>query len=526
MSATHPDIVLRHLRHITTAEAVRSASDRQLLQRFAEARDEAAFAALVRRHGPLVFSVCRRVLHNAHDAEDVFQATFFVLARKAANLDGQRPLGGWLHQVAYHMAINARKQAAARQKREYQSARCVESDPLAEVSGRDLLAVFDEELQALPSSERLALVLCYLQSKTRDEAAREVGCSTSTLKRRLERGKERLRLRLSRRGVVLSAAALAALFTEQAGAAVPAVLVHAAVQMSLDTATGALTPAAALAEGALKATFATKLKVAAAVLLALGTLFMAGAWARQGRAQPPTPEPDRGVQLADARKPSREEAKEAPKPEGKTMTVSGRVLDPQGKPLLGAQVAVCGQQGLYLGGRGWWAVSRNEVIGRAKTDADGKYRLTVPRLDEQMTYRTVRVVASADGFGLSWKGVKADAETAEVDVRLTPVQRVTGHIVGIQGEDAAGVTIHVVKITRPLEKGAPWQDGTLPSPADLGLTFKTDAKGNFDCGRFGPGVKLECEIREPGYERMEDWFIDTADKKQCQDIRLVLPTGR
>src|SRR5436305_2826613 len=103
MTTTHPDIVLRHLRDFATAEAARTAPDRQLLQRFAQGRDEAAFAALVRRHGPLVLSVCRRVLHNAHDAEDAFQATFLVLAQKAAGLDRQRPLGGWLHQVAYNM---------------------------------------------------------------------------------------------------------------------------------------------------------------------------------------------------------------------------------------------------------------------------------------------------------------------------------------------------------------------------------------------------------------------------------------
>ena len=179
-----------------------------------------------------------------------------------------------------------------------------------------------------------------------------------------------------------------------------------------------------------------------------------------------------------------------------------------------------------MGGAGFWVVSRNEVIGRAKTDADGKYRLTVPRSDELMTYRTIRVVAAADGYGLSWKGIPSDAEQAAVDMRLTSVQHVTGHIVGLQGEDLAGVTIHVVKITRKLEKGAPWQEGALPAPDDLGLTIKTDAKGKFDGGRFGPGVKLECEIRDPGYERKEDWFIDTGDKKQCENISLAPAPGR
>ena len=525
MTATHPDIVLRHLRDFASAEAVRCAPDRQLLHRFTQGRDEAAFTALVRRHGPLVLSVCRRVLHNSHDAEDAFQATFLVLAKKAADLDGQRPLGGWLYQVAYHMAINARKQAAARRKREARSDQRMMPDPIAEVSGRELVAVFDEEMQTLPASERLALVLCYFQSKTHDEAAGEIGCSLSTLKRRLESGKERLRQRSARRGVALTVAALGAALAEQGLAAVPAALIHAAVRTSLHTAGAVLTPAASLAAGALKATFLTKPKIAAAVLLLLGTLLAAGAWARQGKAQPPAPELT-GAPPAATPQQAPAAPKEPKKPDGPTITVSGRVLDPQGKPLAGAQVAVCGDRGLYLGGSGWWVVSRNEVIGRTKTDADGKYRLTVKRLEEQMTFRAVRVVASADGYGLSWKNVKADADADEADVRLTAVQHVTGHIVGLQGEDVAGATIHVVYISRIAEKGSPWQDWNISLPADLGLTFKTDAKGNFDCSRFGSGLKLVCEIRELGYERKEEWIIETDDPKKCQKLSVVLPTGR
>src|SRR5262249_18329326 len=123
MTTTHPGIVLRHVRELLTAQGTRSAPDQQLLARFASNREEAAFAALVRRHGPLVLGVCRRVLGQEQDAEDAFQATFLVLARKAASLGRQAPLGGWLHRVAYHLALRARKRAAARQKREARAAR-------------------------------------------------------------------------------------------------------------------------------------------------------------------------------------------------------------------------------------------------------------------------------------------------------------------------------------------------------------------------------------------------------------------
>src|SRR6516225_1893172 len=115
MATTHPGMVLRHLRDLMTAKDARMAPDEQLLERFASGREEEAFAALLRRHGPLVLGVCRRVLHQEQDAEDVFQATFLVLARKAASIDRRASLGSWLYRVAFHMALKARKQAAARQ---------------------------------------------------------------------------------------------------------------------------------------------------------------------------------------------------------------------------------------------------------------------------------------------------------------------------------------------------------------------------------------------------------------------------
>src|SRR5262249_59805200 len=164
----------------------------------------------------------------------VVRATFWVRARTAGPITRRASLGGWLYRVAYHMALKARKQGAARQKREARPARREAADPLAEVTGRELLAVFDEELQHLPECERVALVLCFLEGKTRDEAAREAGCSESTLKRRLERGKERMRKRLGRRGVALPAALLAVGLAQSArAAAVPGPLAAVAVKAGL-----------------------------------------------------------------------------------------------------------------------------------------------------------------------------------------------------------------------------------------------------------------------------------------------------
>jgi hypothetical protein len=143
-----------------------------------------------------------------------------------------------------------------------------------------------------------------------------------------------------------------------------------------------------------------------------------------------------------------------------------------------------------------------------------------------MTYRTVRVVASADGHGLAWKALAPDADRAEAELRPGPVQRVSGHLVGLQGEDAAGVTIHVDRLTRPPQKGEREEDAAFRPPEGLPLAATTDARGNFAFGGFGPGLKLELEILDPRYERKTDWVIDTGDRKQCENVRLLLGPGR
>jgi RNA polymerase sigma factor (sigma-70 family) len=233
MTTTQAGIVLRHIRELAAAGATSELADRQLLERFTTYREEQAFEGLVRRHGPMVLGVCRRILGNRHDAEDAFQATFLVLAHKASTIARRDSLGGWLYKVAYHIALKTKASMAARQRREQQvgepraSVTGVCADPLTEVTGRELLASVDEELQRLPDRYRTPLVLCYLQGKTRDEAARQLGTTLATLKRRLEEGRDRLRLRLERRGVSLTAALAA---VSLSSAAVPQALAATTAQ--------------------------------------------------------------------------------------------------------------------------------------------------------------------------------------------------------------------------------------------------------------------------------------------------------
>jgi RNA polymerase sigma factor (sigma-70 family) len=248
--------VVQRIREVT--EAV---PDADLLQRFARHRDEAAFATLVRRHGEMVLGVCRRVLKNGSDAEDCFQATFLVLARKAGSLRRPESLANWLYGVAYRVARKARVAAARRRAKEANAPPRPEPTEDAEV-----LAVLDEELSRLPDAYRAAVILCDLQGKTRREVAQELRCAEGTVASRLARGRALLAERLTRRGVTLSAGLC--LTTP-----VSASLVASTVSLAVGRTTSG--PVVALTEGIMRAMLLNKLKVVA-VLLAAAVLSSAG----------------------------------------------------------------------------------------------------------------------------------------------------------------------------------------------------------------------------------------------------------
>jgi RNA polymerase sigma factor (sigma-70 family) len=251
-------------------------SDAELLDRFIRLRDEAAFELLVRRHERMVLGVCRRVLGHEHDAEDAFQATFLVLARKAGAIARRPSVASWLYKVAYRTALHARAGAAraARPAVDLEAVAAPE-DAGGAAARRELCLALDEEVNRLPETYRTAIVLCYLEGKTYAEAARQLGCPRGTVSIRLTRARERLRGRLVRRGLALPTGLLAAWFCQQASAAGPPDLVGATVKAALGGAAGR---AAVLTEGVLRAMFMTRLKIATALLLGVG-LLVAGAFA-------------------------------------------------------------------------------------------------------------------------------------------------------------------------------------------------------------------------------------------------------
>jgi len=265
--------VQRLLRRVR-AEAPGARSDGHFLSCFLEGGDQAAFTALVQRHGPMVLSVCRRVLSNLPDAEDAFQATFLVLAKKAASIRKQGSLASWLYGVAYRIARKVQVSDSRRRIRESQAPQKSDESSLPESAWRELRAILDEELDRLPEKYRSPLVFCYLEGKTNEEAAQVLGWTKGTVSGRLACARDLLRKRLTRRGLALSAGMLVGLFgAGTAPAAVPGALQAATVQAAAAFAAGkaALSAsAAALAEGVIQAMFVTKCKIMLSLALVVG----------------------------------------------------------------------------------------------------------------------------------------------------------------------------------------------------------------------------------------------------------------
>jgi RNA polymerase sigma factor (sigma-70 family) len=278
MVTTSAETLLKHIRLLVPGPSLPSLSDAALLSEFVANRDEAAFAALVTRHGPMVLGVCRRLLHDVGAAEDAFQATFLVLARRAAAIRNRHALAGWLHGVARRVALKARNAANYRLRTvrgllaEPADPR---PDPLAALSARELLGLLDEEVEKLPEVYRLPVLLCCLEGKSQEETAQQLGWTAGSVKGRLERGRKLLHKRLLRQGFGLAAVlAVAEAGRGTAPAQASALLVaatarQAAAFMSSRVAGGASAHAVTLAEGVLKGVATARIKVVLALVACL-----------------------------------------------------------------------------------------------------------------------------------------------------------------------------------------------------------------------------------------------------------------
>ncbi len=540
-------------------------SDGQILERFVASREEPAFGELVRRYGTMVWGVCRRVLFDHHDAEDAFQATFLVLARKAATVAPPERVGDWLHGVASQVAIRVRASTARQRGRERQV------QPMPEPAAPDradwdgLQLLIDEEIRRLPENYRVPIVLCELEGKTHGEAARLLGWPIGTVSGRLSRARKLLAERLTRRGVTLSAGVLATLFPRNAdAAAAPATLVKSTITAAIgfaagDIATGGLvsTRVASLVQGTLKMMLIARLKAAWPVILALGSLVCVCGLLMGGHAD----EPQRAQAPAAVQpSPPRAPAPSPPLPRVYThpITVTGRAFDPDGKPVAGATVYLISRRADY------------KRIAETRTDADGRYAfrdalLPIQRADT-VTERdsgVFQVFGQADGLGFAWRPEKwyeprprlpnlpqtpdfrdppshyeADAPIV-LDLHYTPAARFSGTIADDRGNPLPNVRLEIrgcesLHTVDNVITG--WTLGALNEPDSVPPSVKvrtTDARGRFEFTDLPEDCRFSIGVRAQGFPNR---WISAATTQEPQpdhdggpvytgDFRLTLETA-
>jgi RNA polymerase sigma factor (sigma-70 family) len=434
-----------------------TATDRDLLHRFAHGGDEAAFTALVRRHAAMVTGVCRRVLGDPAAADDACQATFLVLAKKAGSGRWRPSVASWLYATARQVALNARMARARRARHEAKATAKPAVNPLAEISGEELLAILDEELGNLPERYRAPVVLCCIEGLTRDEAAHQLAVPVATLKGQLERGRKRLHDALVRRGVTLGAGLLALLATAPAGASTRlANAVLATVRNSSP---------AIVANGFVQ-------KAAFVVVAAVGVI---GFGFGPGSFTPTAAGPQSTGTPTESRP---EEA----------VTYSGLVVGPDGRTIAGATVRIIPRHGKS---------ERFEPV-TGSTDEDGRYlirvpkdRLTDPRSGDEIA---TLALATAAGYFPGWTGSGTDGRI----VLARADTKVAGRLTDLEGRPVAGATITIQTVYAPTGKSfEPWVDTlrtdrqslsrTHLGPAldaaalpDVARVCKTDAAGRFE----------------------------------------------
>ena len=506
-------------------------TDRQLLVRFNSQHGfarEAAFSALVTRHGPMVLDVCRQLLGDRHHAEDAFQAVFLVLARKAGSIRDPELLGNWLYGVSLRIARKAKGQLV-RQRKNEESDNVIRADSGPEVPpadarliAREAAEALHEEIDRLPRSFRLPIVLCYFEGLTLDEAARRLSWPNGTVRSRLARGRGKLRAGLTRRGVVLPAAALSvALHPDpplaQLSLSLCQTTLRAAMQFAVDkTAGGAVSAAAAvLAREVLRSMLMKSVKFTILNLIMFTTFVTGAGYVAQSQA---ASKGKPGVSAAAVVQPTR------PAPTPERMIVTGRVLDPDGKPVRGAFIDIVGRP------RKPWVGSAqdrsdHELLGQGESDADGRFRFEAAQ-GASDRYFEVYALAAAPGLALGWAELNADAAQPAADLRLKLPQKIQGKLVEPGGKPAAGVELRVWSIGRPTKTG--WFDGVnmgnSVSPQGMRTWPRpvvTDDQGRFTLEGIGRDLQVRLGCRDPRFAP-DSFRVQTDDRDGPKEVTFTL----
>ena len=449
---------LRQIKGLFANGVAAGLSDAQLLERFLTRGDAGAFEALVGRHGPMVLSVCRAILRDPHDTEDAFQATFLVLVKKGGTIRGRDALGGWLHQVAHRVAIQANTAAARRRTLERQVGQmAVASSTNGPTASDDLLPALHEEIARLPEKYRLAVVHCDLEGMTQAQAAKQLHWSERTIHHRLAEGRARLRRQLARRGLAPDGATVGAVLLGEARAAVPAAWSEATVRAAVATVNHTVTlgvvsvAAQQLAQEVFRIMLLKKLALVSTTLLAGGLIV----WAASAALVSLGKETPKGAiaPQAPARRPAAGTAAPQPKPlsadtEG-TFPARGRVLDPDGKPVAGAGVYVRHYAEARWNKLDPMAARQKGHV--AATDADGRFHFELDKGASDVSYYSgvtgwhkAQIAVAAQGFAPAWVEAGDLVKHGEMALRLVrddvPVR---GRVLDSQGRPVAGVAVRI-----------------------------------------------------------------------------------
>ncbi|HTU88775.1 MAG TPA: sigma-70 family RNA polymerase sigma factor [Gemmataceae bacterium] len=437
--------VLRYIHQLAETPDERQRSDAELLDRFLAERDETAFRHLVHRHSHMVLSVCRQVLRQREDAEDAFQAVFLILARNAASIRQKTSLASWLHGVAYRTSLKARAEMSKRRQHEKQAAKARAVQPERDWALQELQAVLAEEVARLAEKNRAPFVLCCLEGMSRSEAAQQLGWKEGTVSGRLAEARKRLQARLERRGFTLAAALCASAVGAGTEAAAPPLLLRTTIEAALRIAAGQATkgvvsaPVAALVEGATRALFLSKVKLMGLVLAAAGLVAAAaGSHLHRVLAIPVEGAPATLPTMPAADKPAEKKPTKTAKKDNK-IVVQGRVLDPDGKPLAGAQ--------LFFLPTGDEDEAPKTPPDEAKSEADGRFHFAVER--SQLVHGRW-LAATAKGYALDW--IDADKLGAnEITLRLAKDMPITGRILSLEGRPVKDASVLVEEVAAPPE---------------------------------------------------------------------------
>jgi RNA polymerase sigma factor (sigma-70 family) len=507
--------VARYIQQLAETPAEHERSDAELLHVFLAERDESAFRLLVQRHGRMVLSVCRRMLRQREDAEDAFQAVFLILARNAAGIRKSASLASWLYGVAYRISLKARAEMSKRRRHEKQvvQARPVQSD--RDVAMRELQAVLTEEVARLPEKYRAPFVLCCLEGVSRSEAARQLGWKEGTVSGRIAEARRRLQARLQRRGITLTAALCAVAVDASAEAAAPSLLLRTTVEAALgiaagQTATGVVSgPVASLVEGASRAMFLSKVKLAVLVLAVAG-LVAAAAGSHFHRALA-TPAEGESVPASGAADKPTATAKENGK-----IVLHGRVLDPDGKPLAGAT--------LFFLPTADAEDAPKAPPEEAKSGAEGRFRFTVNR-SHLVSGRWLAAIA--EGYALDW--IDADKLGAgEITLRLAKDIPITGRILTLEGRPVQGASIQVMEVSAPpqgdlspvlktMERNGnrvfthPLRDCSVGTGSRFFSPVKTDEQGRFRFTGLGKERIVRLRVEGPNIEHQVLYVLTRSE---------------